>query len=153
MTPTKLRSHVCLVGMLGLVIGLEACSTQSPQIDVPPAVQSAFRSRHPNATPQWEQQPYGYEAVFTEGGMEYEVEWSGSGEWLETEYEVAPANFSQLVINRVMREHPGHMITKYEIEITPKGRFYEVEIEQNNNQIELYFDEQANPAQNANEDA
>jgi hypothetical protein len=40
-----------------------------------------------------------------------------------------------------------------EIELTQQGRFYEIEVEQGNTEIELYFDECANPITNFNEDA
>ncbi len=40
-----------------------------------------------------------------------------------------------------------------EIELTQQGRFYEIEAEQGNTEIELYFDERANPITNFNEDA
>lgn len=127
---------------------LAGCSSQ-----VPETVQSAFQAQHPNVTPAWEAQPYGYEAVFTQAGIEYEVEFSRAGQWLETEYEVSESQFSAAVIDRVKREYPNFAITKREIEITPNGTFYEVEVEQGEQEIELCFDQRGNPASNSNEDA
>lgn len=127
---------------------LAGCSVQ-----VPETVRSAFQAQYPNVSPAWEAQPYGYEATFTQAGTEYEVELSRAGQWLETEYEVSEPQFSAAVIDRVKREYPNFVITKREIEITPSGTFYEVEIEQGEQEIELYFDQRGNPASNSNEDA
>ena len=140
-----------LVGVLALVFLVGACGSSGA--DVPGEVARAFEAEYPDASPEWRVQPYGYEAVYTEDGQEYEVEYSGSGEWLETEFEVSRGQFSPLVLDRVRRENPGYAITKREIELTPRGTFYEVEVEGEGQQIEYYFDDQARPAENTNEDA
>jgi hypothetical protein len=134
-----------------LILCLTGCSDTNTQ--VPETVQKAFTAKYPNQTATWEQKPYGYEAIFTQNGNEYEAEFSTTGQWLETEYEVLEDQFSAAVLTKVRRENPSYTITKREIEITPQGTFYEVEIEQGSEQIELYFDGQANPAPNSNEDA
>ncbi|MCU0492803.1 MAG: PepSY-like domain-containing protein [Chloroflexaceae bacterium] len=151
----NLRRALC-VGLLLPVLALSACGGGSQGLDpnqVPQAVRTAFASQNPGVTPVWERQPYGYEAVFTQNNQEYEVEYAADGRWLETEYEVAASQFSQQVLERVSREHPGFQVTKHEIEITPQGTFYEVEITQGSTEYELYFDQNGNPARNANEDA
>ena len=143
------------IGAISSTLMLTACNkasnTQSTQ--VPPTVQSAFAAKYPGVTPSWESQPYGYEAIFQKNGIEYEAEFSKDGRWLETEYQVPENRFSALVINRVKKEYPGYKITKREIELTPRGTFYEVEVEGGGKQIERYYDERANPARNLNEDA
>ncbi len=121
---------------------------------VPQIVQNIFVQKYPGRTPQWESQPYGYEAVFSDNGIEYEVELSADGQWLETEYEVSrDEQFPAIVLNQVRSRYPGYQITKREIEITPRGVFYEVEVENGNEEIELYFDGQGNLAENYHEDA
>lgn len=120
---------------------------------VPDAVQRAFNLKYPGVTAEWEEQPYGYEAVFIKNGIEYEAEYSRSGQWLETEYEVEANQFSAIVLKRVRQQYPGYAVTKREIELTPNGTFYEVEIERGSEEIELYFDDRANLVRNANEDA
>jgi hypothetical protein len=85
--------------------------------------------------------------------MEYEAEFSPDGRWLETEYEVSDSQFSAAVLQRVKQEHPDYQITKREIEITPQGIFYEVEIQRGGEQVELYFDARGLPAPNTNEDS
>jgi hypothetical protein len=146
----QLRLTKTLAIGLASTLVLTACPSQ-PQ--VPENVIRAFENRHPGISPLWETQPYGYEAVFTQNGIEYEVELDPNGQWLETESEVAEAQFSSLVLQRVRGEYPGFAITKLEIELTPQGTFYEVEIEQGEQELELYFDDRANPAPNSHEDA
>ncbi len=146
-----IASTILLVGCGGEV---EDSTSTTSTTEVPDNVQRAFAAAHPGVSPAWEKQSYGYEAEFVKDGIEYEVEFSDAGQWLETEYEVTQDyQFSLLVLDKVKREHPGWALTKREVEITPQGKFYEVEIEQGGQQIELYFDERGNKAQNSNEDA
>ena len=133
-----IASTILLIGCSG---GEAENSTSTTE--VPDTVQRAFAAAHPGVSPAWEKQSYGYEAEFVKDGIEYEVEFSEAGQWLETEYEVTQDyQFSLLVLDKVKREHPGWALTKRE-----------VEIEQGGQQIELYFDERGNKAQNNNEDA
>ncbi|MBD1844361.1 PepSY-like domain-containing protein [Cyanobacteria bacterium FACHB-63] len=138
--------HTILIASLALV----SCS---PSHAVPNPVQQAFNLKYPGVNARWEGKPYGYEAVFVKDGREYEAEFSRSGQWLETEYEVEADQFSAIVLERVRQQYPGYAVTKHEIELTPNGTFYEVEIERGNEEIELYFDDRGNPVGNANEDA
>ncbi len=151
---TSLAATGAISSTLMLTACNKATNTQPTQvIQVPSSVQRAFAAKYPGVTPRWESQPYGYEAIFQKNGIKYEAEFSQDGRWLETEYEVPENRFSTLVINRVKKEYPGYKITKREIEITPQGTFYEVEVEGGGRQIERYYDERANPARNLNEDA
>lgn len=143
---------------LALLVSCEFSTSSSSdsylnQEQVPLVVRNTFNAKYANRQAQWEKQPYGYEAVFVENGLEHEAEFSENGQWLETEVEVPEQQFSQRVLERVRREHPNYVITKREIEQTPNGTFYEVEIEQGDQEYELYFDAQVNPVRNANEDA
>lgn len=136
---------------IALTLLLAACGEQSLQ--PPAAVSRAFAARYPNVSAQWEEKPYGYEGIFAMNGTEYEAEFAADGQWLETEHEVGAAQFSQTVLDRINREYPGYTVTKHEIEQTPQGTFYEVEIERNGSEYELYFDGNANRVRNANEDS
>jgi hypothetical protein len=136
------------------ILILSACnSSVVPQtVEVPQTIHSAFLTKYPGVSPRWESQPYGYEAVFTNNRIEYEAEFSQDGQWLETEYEVLETQFPMIVLERVRQKYPDYAITKREIELTPQGTFYEVEVERGDQEIELYFDERAKPATNSNED-
>ncbi|ABA22055.1 conserved hypothetical protein [Trichormus variabilis ATCC 29413] len=113
-------------------------------ITVPPSVQAAFQAKYPNIPHTWQRHEYGYEAVFTQNNIQYEAEFSETGEWLETEYYVTEKDFPPIVLKRIKQERPGYIITKYEVEITPKGIFYEVDITDGELEEELYLDSQGN---------
>jgi Putative beta-lactamase-inhibitor-like, PepSY-like len=156
--PLLLKSRLgslAVIGAASSTLILTACNKPSntQSIQVPPSVQSAFAAKYPGVSPTWASQAYGYEAIFPKNGIEYEAEFSKDGRWLETEYEVPENQFSTLVLNRVKKEYPGYKIKKREIELTPRGTFYEVEVEGGGKQIERYYDERGNPARNSNEDA
>ncbi|WP_088892666.1 PepSY-like domain-containing protein [Leptolyngbya ohadii] len=149
--PCGKNSLPIATAIAAVILLLYGCSERSLK---PPAVVShEFFARYPNTSATWTKQPYGYEGIFYQNGVEYEAEFSVDGRWLETEHEVSAVNFSQAVIDRVKRDYPGSTITKHEIEQTQAGTFYEVEIEQSGSEYELYFDSSAAPASNANEDS
>jgi hypothetical protein len=79
--------------ILPVTLLLPGCTSTSTA-QVPSPVSQAFDAKYPRAKPQWEAKPIGYEAVFTQDGQEYEAEYSSTGEWLETEYEVRELQFS-----------------------------------------------------------
>jgi uncharacterized membrane protein YkoI len=56
------------------------------------------------------------------------------------------------VLQKIKEKYPNFVITKYEVEITPKGLFYEVDITDGETEDELYFDAKGNPAVDAYED-
>lgn len=147
----KTALSISTAPIAAVILLLSGCSERS--LKPPVAVSQEFAVRYPNTAATWTEKPYGYEGIFYQNGVEYEAEFSADGRWLETEHEVSPAKFSQAVIDRIKREYPGFTITKHEIEQTPQGKFYEVEIEQGGSEYELYFDSNAAPAPNANEDS
>lgn len=139
-----------------LFVFLNACSkleNSQNQILVPTAVEKAFNTKYsPHIPRTWQQHYYGYEAVFTQNNIKYEAEFSANGEWLETEYYVSEKEFPKPVLQKIKKERPNFVITKYEIEITPKGIFYEVDITDGEIEEELYFDGKGNPAADLYED-
>ncbi|MDY6782609.1 MAG: PepSY-like domain-containing protein [Cyanobacteriota bacterium] len=140
-----------------LIVILSACepsNTLENAQNIPDNVQTAFNQRHPGISPTWEVQPsYGYEATFSENGIEYEVEFASDGTWLETEYEVTDdLQFPPVIFSRVQQKYPDYTITKREIELTPQGTFYELEVERGGTEIELYFNDRAIEVPNSNED-
>nr|WP_199326013.1 PepSY-like domain-containing protein [Nostoc parmelioides] len=119
-------------------------SKEEQSIIVPPSIKAAFKAKYPNIPHIWQKNSYGYEAIFTQNNIQYEAEFSHTGEWLETEYNVREEDFPTAVLNRVKKERPGYIITRYEIEITPKGTFYKIEITDGETEEELYFDRSGN---------
>jgi Putative beta-lactamase-inhibitor-like, PepSY-like len=130
-----------------LVLCLAACNTYKNQpkpLVVPEKVEAAFKAKYPNVPATWQRHHYGYEAVFTENNLSTEAEFSDQGEWLETEYLVTFKEFPDLILKRIKQEYPKFIITKYEIEVTPQGKFYEVDITDGETETELYFDVKGN---------
>ncbi|BAY38287.1 hypothetical protein NIES2111_26330 [Nostoc sp. NIES-2111] len=138
-----------------LLIFLVACrhlqSQQKPLV-VPQAIESAFKAKYPNVSHTWQIHHYGYEAIFTQENIEYEAEFSVTGEWLETEYYVTAKEFPNAVLKRIKKAYPQFTITKYEIELTPQGIFYEVDITDGETEEELYFDSSGNTKNDLYED-
>jgi hypothetical protein len=119
----------------------------------PGAVQQAFDQRYPGfEVAAWEQQPYGWEAVFGGDDGAYEAEFDPSGQWLETEVEVVDAaGFPAAVRLAVQGVTGGRPVDKWEIEVTPTGEFYEIEVLGSDS--EYYFDATGRRVANRNEDA
>ncbi|HEY1015270.1 MAG TPA: PepSY-like domain-containing protein [Herpetosiphonaceae bacterium] len=139
-------ARLCGAALLG--VALAGCGA-----NVPSAVQQSYDRIYPGLAAKWERQPYGYEAVITVNEFEYEAEFAADGTWLETEYELAAPAFPPAVIEAIGREYDADDISKYEVEITPEGAFYEIEVERGGRQIERYYDAQGEPADNSNEDS
>ena len=101
----------------------------------------------------WQERKYGYEAIFDKSGRTYEVEFDKTGNWLETELEDVPAiEIPNKIIQIVKRDFPNHRIQEIEIELTPKGTFYEIEMVSGTQETELYYDSQGKRTENMNED-
>jgi hypothetical protein len=132
----------------GMETGDEASDPQLEASQVPEAVRTGFATKFPNMTPSsWEQKPYGYEAIFTQNGMVYEADFSGTGEWQKTEHE---GELPPAIKSRIDQQYAGASFTQRQIEETPQGMFYQVELQHMNQTVKLYLDSQGNPAQNLN---
>jgi len=128
-----------------VVLGATGCS------GAPNAVQQAFDQRYPGfEVAAWEEQPYGWEAAFGGDDGAYEAEFDAAGRWLETEVEVVDGAGFPAGARRAV-EALGGTVDKWEIEVTPGGEFYEVELLGSDG--EYYFDAGGQPAVNEYEDA
>jgi hypothetical protein len=102
---------------------------------------------------EWVKRNYGMEAIFKQNGRTYEVEFDHKGNWIETEMEDVPAvEIPTLIIEAAKAVYPTARISEYEIELTAKGTFYEVEMTTETGEVELYFDNKGKRAKNENED-
>lgn len=147
MKTTFIKLIIFGIGSLSIIIFLCAgyySSNHRSGIAVPLAVQAAFHAKYPNIPHTWQRNNYGYEAVFRKNNIEYEAEFSEAGVWLETEFQVTKKDFPNAVLKRIEIENPQFIVTKYEIEITPRGKFYKVDITDGETESELYFDQDGN---------
>ncbi len=144
---TRVRGYLPVVAAALVVAGVTGCSA------APGRVQAAFDGRYPGfENVMWERQPYGWEAAFGGADGAFEAEFTSNGDWLETEVEVVEgAGFPPAVREAVRSATGGSHIEKWEIEVTPTGEFYEVEVLGSDG--EWYFDAAGRPAHNQYEDA
>lgn len=141
---TPVRSWLTVVAAALVVAGATGCSAS------PGPVQQAFDQRYPGfEVVEWEQHDYGWEAAFGGDDGAYEAEFDFSGRWLETEVEVVDAAGFPAVVRQTVQGMGGGPVEKWEIEVTPAGEFYEVEIAGG----EYYFDATGQRANNQFEDA
>ena len=130
-----------------LVVGLAGCGA------APGPVQQAFDQRYPGFEEvAWERQPYGWEAAFGGDDGAYEAEFDDSGRWLETEVEVVDAAGFPAAVRQAVQGFAGPgQVDKWEIEVTPNGEFYEIELLTSDG--EYYFDAAGRQVTNDYEDA
>jgi Putative beta-lactamase-inhibitor-like, PepSY-like len=141
------RRYLPVVAAALVVAGATGCGA------APGPVQQAFDQRYPGFdVVAWEPQPYGWEAAFGGDDGAYEAEFDHSGRWLETEVEVVDgAGFPAAARQAVQNVTRGGHVDKWEIEVTPAGEFYEIEILGSDG--EYYFDAAGRPVNNEYEDA
>ncbi len=142
-----LSAAACLVLFTG-------CSKAPKPIDdslVPERAKQVVNFQFPNRKSRWLPESYGYSARLRHQGKRYKLKFSAKGQWLETECQVPLSQFSEAVLDRVRYAYPNYKITRHQLEVTPLGRFYEVQIAQGNDRISLYYDESGNESWNFNE--
>jgi disulfide oxidoreductase YuzD len=130
-----------------LILFIAACnssSNQTKRTEVPEILDAAFKEKYSDIPRVWQKHHYGYEAIFVQNKIKHEAEFSDKGEWLETELYVTAKEFPDAVLKRIRQAYPNFKITKYEIEITPQGKFYEVDITDGEIEDELYFNANGN---------
>jgi hypothetical protein len=144
---TPVRSWLTVAAAALVVAGATGCGA------APGPVQQAFDQRYPGfEVVEWEQHSYGWEAAFGGDDGAYEAEFDFSGRWLETEVEVVDgAGFPAAVRQAVQGVTGIAPVDKWEIEVTPAGEFYEIEIR--NSDGEYYFNASGQQVDNQFEDA
>lgn len=126
--------------LLLMVIPLVFINCQQ-SADVPATVQEKFTEMFHDATDiSWEQEGDEFAASFTFEGKEWEAEFNKDGSWLESEREIEESELPKPVMEYVKKEFNDYEIEAFEFEKNPEGDFYEVELEKEGEQIELYFD-------------
>lgn len=123
---------------------------------MPPKMLEKIKTDYPDQdlnTIQWAERKYGWEALFESEGQDFEVEFNKSGEWLETELENVPQTLiPQFVIKAVKQRFPSSQFKEFEIEYTQEGTFYEIEIVDDGQERELYYNDKGERKSNKYED-
>jgi hypothetical protein len=115
-----------------LVIGVLAITYTLLFAGIPPkAVQKAFDEKFTHAKKvSWNKEPTkGWEAVFTQKGYKFYVNFTEEGAWLVTEKEIKICNLPKTVSNAVKSQYPGWTITRAQNnESTSIGTIYETKL-------------------------
>lgn len=131
-----------LATMLLLSISMSACAQKIKEIEVPQPVKTAFTTKFPQATAvKWElEDGKEYEAEFKENGKERSATFSLTGQWMETETEIKPAELPAAVTQAIATSFAGSKVEEAETVETPdRGTFYEVELKQGERTVEVQF--------------
>lgn len=120
-----------------------ASATSFAQSKTPMAVTTAFNQKFPNATNvKWDKEnDHEYEAGFDWKGVKHSVNFSDTGEWLETESLITFSQLPEKVQTSFNASHKGATIKAVaKIETSKKTTKYEVEIKQGIKGVEFFYD-------------
>jgi hypothetical protein len=115
--------------VLFLCIGLYA-STNAQKNKVTPAAEKAFNQKFPNAKEvKWDMEGKDeYEASFVMDGKKGSANFSGKGDWMETEMAIPQANAPKVVLDGFNKAFPGATIKEiYKIESKGGKNYFEIE--------------------------
>ncbi len=122
-----------------MAIGFASCSKESSNIfdpSVPEEVRADFQSRFPNAKRvEWGIRGNIIEAEFNMNSTEYDAwfEKSATWQWIRTEINLRNPNkgLPQAILNYISINYPGWRISDADQVKSPKGDYYEIELEKN----------------------
>ncbi|MBU2019859.1 MAG: PepSY-like domain-containing protein [Bacteroidetes bacterium] len=108
----------------------------------PSVVKEAFNLKFPGVSSiKWEmEEDSAWEAEFKKDGIEYSANFSSSGDWLETEYEIKKEEVSAAALKTISSEFGGYLITEIEMVEKPDFKGYEVLIVKGKQAKELVLD-------------
>ncbi len=128
--------------LITAVLAVMVLSCDCNKIDVPEKVQSTFSEMFPGASDvEWKMDDDMYEADFTWKGEMYEASFNNDGSWHETEYEIKQSGLPETALNIISNDYSEWEIEEAEFVERADFRGYEVELEMNEKEIELYFNE------------
>jgi hypothetical protein len=115
---------------------------EAAQSKAPATVNKAFKAKFPSATKvKWEKEGKAYEAEFLQNNVETSAVFGIDGKWIETEVKIEfnalPAAVQQIVTTN-FKDYKANEFNK--IEHYSKGKYYEVELQQANDKIDVMFD-------------
>ncbi len=105
-----------------------------------------FKSQYPDAKDvEWEVEGEYTEAEFMQDGMEISILYDKEGNVIETETVIDVSQLPESVVIYIAENYPESEIEEAEKIESAKGNFFEVEIEnENDEEIELLFDADGN---------
>lgn len=127
-----------------LILGLISCGKTAG--DVPVKVKSAFAEKYPGAKDvDWDMEEEGeWEAEFEINEQEMSANFTSDGAWKESEYTIEESELPSAVKDTLNTKFSGFDIEKAEISETMDGRFYEIQMEKEENEMGITIDSQGN---------
>lgn len=117
-----------------------ACGQNS---DVPSKVKTAFKNKISNAKNlEWEfdKEDNLWEAEYKINNTEYTSVFTKEGSWIETEHSIKHSDLPQAVKNTLKADYPEYEIEEIEFVETPEGKYYELEVELENENKEVEYE-------------
>lgn len=141
-----------IAGVIGI---LTSCSKEKQSVDnqnasinnngIPENVLKTFNQNYPEAkNVEWEMEGNNYEAVYTENNLERSIVYNKEGVIILTESQINTTELSENIKNYINENYPASEIEKAEKEDSNEGVFYEVELVNDNDEVELVFDSNGN---------
>ena len=126
--------------LIALIVGVASVAKS-----VPPEVERAFAIQYPTAKAEkWEVDSNGYwETGFKQGELEYKADFTGDGQWVETERSVKFEDLPDAVQRAVKLDFGDDEISEIEAVDHPlKGEFFDVEFKRNGKNLDFEYDAQ-----------
>ncbi len=109
---------------------------------IPEVVTSNFNKQYPKASDiEWTIVDYNYEVEFQHNGLEMEILYDEKGTTLETEVELSEEQLPAIIYNYVNEKYAGYAIDELIKIMKGKTTFYEVQLENKKETVELLFNE------------
>ncbi len=125
-----------LVFAIAAMFSLQACGQKE---NVPAKTESSFAQKFPDAKKvKWDKENMNeWEAEFKMNGKEYSANFDNVGKWMETEYEIKTSELPAAVKTTIENEFNGFDIEEAEVSETPGGKVFELQMEQDENEVEV----------------
>lgn len=132
--------------ILAIAIAFTSCAQNKYEKNAPQSVISSFASKFPKAKKiEWSKENESeWEAEFKMNNNEYSANFSNSGEWLETEYEIKTSDIPSNIKNILDDNFEDYDIESAEISETAQGNSYEFEIDIGEQEYEVTIDHKGN---------
>lgn len=128
--------------MIALLL-VSASSLFAQTKNTTPEAEKAFVKKFPTAVAtKWAKEKKNeYEVEFTLNNKKGSANFSGTGEWLETELEISLSALPDIVKNGFTKNFPGSNIVKvYSIEAKDNAQYFEIEYKLKNKIAEVKID-------------
>ncbi len=143
----KTLNTFTLLLILSLVILFAGCAKESVDsaadaLKLPQQVEDAFKADFPDAKAvEWHKTGEYFAATYEENDLDRVVYYDTKGQEIAREMELNPTELMPAISAYITQNYPSHTITEAELSKVPKGTFYEVELEADDEEVELIFDE------------